>query len=154
VTKWRKALGVGPVTEGTSKLKSDYAHEEPIVEALKKAQGKAQDPVRREKIAASRRGKRRPDHVVEAVRKAHTGRKHSEASRKKMSDTRKKSGVRPPKAGRPWTAEEDQLVRDLPAAEVAVRTGRTLHAVYTRRGDLGLPDARKRRATATKSSES
>jgi hypothetical protein len=33
----------------------------------------------------------------------------------------------------PWTAAEDQLVRTLPPAEAARRTGRTLLAVYARR---------------------
>jgi hypothetical protein len=35
-----------------------------------------------------------------------------------------------------WTAEEDRLVRELPAAEVVKRTGRSLAAVYIRRGVL------------------
>jgi hypothetical protein len=38
-----------------------------------------------------------------------------------------------PKAARPWTEAEDSLVRTLPAAEAAARTGRTLDAVYCRR---------------------
>jgi hypothetical protein len=37
-----------------------------------------------------------------------------------------------------WTAAEDRLVRALPPAEAAARTGRTMDAVYTRRHDLGL----------------
>jgi hypothetical protein len=39
----------------------------------------------------------------------------------------------PPKRARFWTAEEDELVWALPAAEAASRTGRTLTAVYQRR---------------------
>jgi hypothetical protein len=41
-----------------------------------------------------------------------------------------------PKRWRPWTAAEDLLVRTLPPQEVARRTGRSLPAVYTRRGTL------------------
>ena len=37
-----------------------------------------------------------------------------------------------------WTPEEDELVRALPPAEAAARTGRTLPAVYQRRHDLGV----------------
>jgi hypothetical protein len=37
---------------------------------------------------------------------------------------------------RPWTAAEDELVRTLPPAEVAGRTGRTTGAVARRRHDL------------------
>ena len=40
--------------------------------------------------------------------------------------------------GRAWTPEEDELVRALPPAEAAARTGRTLPAVYQRRHDLGV----------------
>jgi hypothetical protein len=41
----------------------------------------------------------------------------------------------------PWTAEEDRLVRTLPPAQAAAKTGRTMHAVYGRRRYLGLTGA-------------
>jgi len=45
--------------------------------------------------------------------------------------------TRPPKAGRPWTSEEDELALSaLPAKEVARLTGRTAGAVWDRRGVL------------------
>jgi hypothetical protein len=44
---------------------------------------------------------------------------------------------------RAWTPQEDDLVRSLPAAEVAARTGRTLTAVCDRRSLLGVPDGRR-----------
>jgi len=37
----------------------------------------------------------------------------------------------------PWTVEEDRLVRTLPPAQAAARTGRTMDAIYKRRHDLG-----------------
>ena len=46
-----------------------------------------------------------------------------------------------PKAQRPWTTEEDELVRSLPPEEAARRAGRDLLAVHLRRYELGLPDA-------------
>jgi hypothetical protein len=52
-------------------------------------------------------------------------------------------GPRPGRWGR-WTEAEDELVRTLPPAEAARRTGRTLAAVYVRRGALGLHDARRK----------
>ena len=61
-----------------------------------------------------------------------------------MSEAHKRRGTRPPAAGRPWTADEDELLSTLPAAEVARRTGRTLTAVYNRRIDLGMPAGRRR----------
>jgi hypothetical protein len=47
--------------------------------------------------------------------------------------------------GRPWTPEEDQLVRDLPAKEAARQTERTLVAVNHRRRALGIARSRRRR---------
>jgi hypothetical protein len=44
----------------------------------------------------------------------------------------------------PWTPGEDELVRTLPPAEVARRTGRTPGAVYSRRYDLGMTKGRPR----------
>ena len=51
-----------------------------------------------------------------------------------------------PKALRPWTAEEDELVRSLPPAEAARRTRRTLTAVHYRRAVLGLAGRGKGRS--------
>jgi hypothetical protein len=41
-------------------------------------------------------------------------------------------------------AGEDALLRELPAAEVARRTGRTLGAAYARRRKVRLPEGRRR----------
>jgi hypothetical protein len=43
---------------------------------------------------------------------------------------------------RPWTPEEDDLVRTLPPQEVAQQTGHTLAAVYKRRHRIGAVTAR------------
>jgi NUMOD3 motif len=143
VWTWRKALGVGATTEGTSRLRSDYAREPWAVQARRKAVTKAQDPERRGKIAAARRGKPRPPHVVQAVITAHRGKPLSEETRRKMSAAHKRRGTLVP-GTRLWTAEEDELVWTLPRGEAARRTGRTLQAVTARRRRLGLPDGRPR----------
>jgi hypothetical protein len=70
VTKWRKALSVATTNEGPRRLRSEYALEEPIADGRKLAWTKARDPIRRAKIAASKLGKKRPRHVVEAHRQA------------------------------------------------------------------------------------
>jgi hypothetical protein len=46
-------------------------------------------------------------------------------------------------ARQPWTAREDELVRGLPPAEAARRTGRSLRAVYQRRFVLGIRDGQQ-----------
>jgi hypothetical protein len=62
-------------------------------------------------------------------------------SRRKMSEAHRKRGTLVP-GTIVWTAEEDELLKTLPAEEVARRTGRTLKAIYTRRRRLGMPDGR------------
>lgn len=139
-TAWKKALGVPVTTEGTRKLRSAHFHEPWAREAQKKAWTKARDAGRREKIAAARRGKPRPAHFIEAVRHANLGKRLSAETRRKMSEAQKQQGAWPSAAGRPWTAEEEELVRKLRPAEAAKQTGRTLSAVINRRFKLGVPD--------------
>jgi hypothetical protein len=146
VTVWRKALGVPPTTAGTSELRSAHFQEPWAQRAQKQAVAKAGDPERRAKIAAARRGKPRPAHVVEAMRNANLGRLHSTETRRKMSEAHKRRGTRPPAAGRTWTAEEDACVVNRPAREAAERTGRSVVAVRSRRRKLALPDGRMREA--------
>jgi hypothetical protein len=143
VWKWRKALGVGPATEGTSRLHREGARDLAVARGLKKAQAKAGDPARRAKIAAALRGKPKPAHVGRAVAKAHRGTRHTEEARAKMSATHKRRGTLVP-GTRVWTPKEDALVRRLPRNEAARRTGRTPAAVSKRRAALGLPDGRRR----------
>jgi hypothetical protein len=62
-----------------------------------------------------------------------------------LPDGRRSNGKVP--RGGPWSGEEDTLVRTMPAAQVAERTGRTLREVYRRRqklrgGKRKLPDGR------------
>jgi hypothetical protein len=135
VTKWRKALGVERNTEGSRRLSTEYGQEPWAIEGLKKGQAKARDPKRRAKISAARRGKPRPSHVGQAVAAAHRGTHHSDATRQKMSRTHRRLGTMGP-GTIPWTPEEEELVRTLPAEEAAKRTGRSLSAVYTRRNRL------------------
>jgi hypothetical protein len=143
VWKWRKALGVGFSNEGTHRLRHDYTNEPWAAEVWGKAHSMARDPDRCRKIAEARRGKPRPSHVVEAVRQAHRGAMHTEEVRQRMSETHRRRGTLVPGTV-PWTATEDELVRTLPAAEAARRTGRSLIAVYGRRNRLQVADGRRR----------
>ena len=81
VSKWRVALDVPLSNEGTSQLRTEYSQEEWAVEARKKAWSKARDPERCAKIAASKRGKKRPAGLMEALRQANIGRKASAETR-------------------------------------------------------------------------
>jgi hypothetical protein len=133
VTKWRRTMGVERATEGTSRLHHDYALGPGVTAGRAKAQVKAADPQRRRKIAQAKRGKPRPPGMMERLAELNRGKPLSEQTREKLSEAHKQRGTWPPAAGRPWTPEEDELLRQLPAAEVAQRTGRSLAAVYCRR---------------------
>jgi hypothetical protein len=143
VSKWRKALGVGLTNDGTHRLRSDYTREPWAVRARRKAVGKARDPDRRRKIAEARRGKKRPTHVVEAVRRAHLGWTHTPEARAKLSAAMKERAKVFVPNGRTWTAAEDDLLRTLPPAAAARETGRGLGSVYDRRRTLKVPDGRR-----------
>jgi hypothetical protein len=109
---------------------------EPWADAARaKAHAKARDPERCEKIAAARRGKPRPAHVVQAVVDARLGSHHTAEARAKMSATHRGRGTLVP-GTRVWTTEEDEMALTMPPAEVARRTGRSIEAVYIRRGVL------------------
>lgn len=116
-----------------------------MVAGLARAQDKAGDPERRAKIAAFPRGRPRQKSNMEPAWEANRGRKPTDETKRKMSETHSQRGTRQPKAGRAWTGEKDALVRVLPASEVATRTGRMLQAVYSRRSLLDLNDGRTAR---------
>jgi hypothetical protein len=141
VSKWRKALGVGPNNHGTLRLRREYSREPAAVLALQKACAKAKDPLRCAKIALAKRGKPQPRHVIEAMRKANLGRSPSAETRQKLSEAARRRGTRPPAPHRPWEAWEEALLGVLPDEEVAQRTGRTVKAVYGRRWELRIPAA-------------
>jgi NUMOD3 motif len=144
VSAWRKALGVEPMTDGTGRLRREHGKSDWWKIAGVKGRAKARDPERRRKISEARRGKKRPPHVIEAMRKGRTGKPQSEEARAKMRAAWKarRPGFAP--NGRAWTKGEDELVRMLPAPEVARQTKRSLAAVYSRRVRLVLPDGRVR----------
>jgi hypothetical protein len=146
VWRWRRVLGVPRVTDGTSRLYHEHALEPAVAAGREKARALSRDATldapRRAKIAAAKRGKPRPRHVIEALAAANRDRPLSEAHRRKLSEAHRRRGTRPPKAGRPWTAAEDEVLRTLPPPEAAEKTGRPLSAVYDRRRKLKLPDGR------------
>jgi hypothetical protein len=145
ITKWRKALDVPRMNEGSMRWCRERATLPTFAEFARKGQAKNRDPARCAKIAAAKRGVPRPPEVIEAMRRANLARRLSAAHRQKLSEANHRLGRRPPKAGRTWTKAEDALLRRLPTIEVARRTGRTVSAVWCRRQLLGMPDGRRTR---------
>jgi hypothetical protein len=142
VTKWRGALDVGPVTAGTSRLLGAYFADGHGQVMIEKSVARCRDPEVRARMAAPRKGKPPPRHVIEAAAAAHRGKHPSRETRRKMSESQKRRWRDGPLAARLWKAEEDELVKTLPPPQAARRTGRSLRAVYARRLRLGLPDGR------------
>jgi hypothetical protein len=109
--------------------------------ARQKAIAATQRPERNAKIAAARRGKPRPRHVIEAVIKANTGRKLSAEHRRQMSEAHKRNGRRP---GMSLTADEEALLGTMTDADPAERMGRTPSAVAAMRERMGIAPFTKR----------
>jgi hypothetical protein len=128
------------LTAGTSALLSRWSPETCQSEyASNEREPTLRSAERAAKIAAAKRGKPRPAHVIEAMREANIGRKASKVAREKMSEAHKRRGTRPPAAGVPWKADEDALLGTMKDKDIAARTGRTESAVSDRRYVLGVP---------------
>ena len=127
------------ITKGTSALLSRWVPETvQSDEATAKRMPALKAPERAAKISASKLGKPRPAHVIEALRNANKGRKLSADHRRKMSEAHKRRGTRPPAAGVPWTNGEHALLGTMKDRDVAARTGRTEEAVSARRYVFGV----------------
>src|SRR5262245_29368698 len=152
VNRWRRTLDIGRVNEGDRRLRVAYASR-PASKRLIAHIGRvsARDPEHNAKIAAAHRGKPRPKHVMEAVRKSHLGKRLSALVRRKISETKKRRGQRPDFNNPAWSAKEDILLLTLRPAQVAKRTQRTMEAVYSRRRKLGIANRRKRRRSKRRS---
>jgi len=138
VWMWRKALGVGRVTDGTRKLLQERTGVPPEAAARGRAAAAAPDVIAR--MAESKRGKPAAPQTKEALLRA--------AKRKKPSGF----GVRANAAmlGRAlpdlhrgeWSSEEDDRLRELfrrrPVADIALLLGRTQGAVNGRATVLAL----------------
>src|SRR5262245_52945625 len=137
VWTWRKALGVPQVNEGTARLYRDYAPEQAEPERWEPMVKAASTPEANAKKAAWRKGRRIHPNALAAL-KARRGKKHTEGTKRKIAETLRRIGRRPPHI-RLWTPEEDALLGTMSDEEVAQRTGRTAGAVRSRRVALRIP---------------
>src|SRR5688572_11106364 len=95
VTKWRRRLGIRNNPEGNTRLRRSSFKEPWANRARELAFAHLREASRREKIAAARRGKPRPAHVLEALLKANCGRKLSADHRRKLIEAHNRRGTRP-----------------------------------------------------------
>ena len=90
VSLWRKALDVGPVTAGTARLLRENLAKTWQKGGREKALARARDPEVRARMAAPRKGKPPPRHVIEAAATAHRGQHPGRATRRKMSESQRR----------------------------------------------------------------
>jgi len=89
VRKWRRVLGVGLGNHGSAVLRRASLSTR-LARMHNLARLKARDPDRCERIAASRRGKKRPWYVVDAMREGRLGKPHSEETKQKMREAHRR----------------------------------------------------------------
>ncbi len=96
VSKWRKALGVRQVNEGTARLYRDYAPKRLTEEVRERALARANAPEANAKKAAAKVGVPRPEAVRKKLRRARLGKPLSAETRARMSATHRRRGTKPP----------------------------------------------------------
>lgn len=89
ISRWRLAMGVDAHTAGSRKLRAEHGKRN-WDKVRPKLWAKLHDKEVHAKIAAAKRGKPRPPHVVEAMRLANIGKKHTAETRAKMSAAHKR----------------------------------------------------------------
>lgn len=149
VWAWRKALGVGRVTEGTSALVTenpgDWRETEECREVLRR---NAQDEDNRRQQSEDRAGKPAHPNTKKALLRA-AKRKWAE-ERKRQRSLELRQGIaagerQPPPQERPWTPREDAMLGQTLDRHIAEMLGRTVAAVRSRRQQLGVPMSRHSR---------
>jgi hypothetical protein len=143
VTKWRKALGVPQFNEGTTRLWVEGTPDRLSAETQERARAKANSPEANAKKAAAKLGKPRPAHVLEALRRANTGRKLTAEHRAKIAEANRRNGHRPP-VGRVWESWELALLGAWTDEDLAERTERTVLSVACKRCKLRIEKADRR----------
>lgn len=163
VWKWRVALGVDPINEGTARLYREYRPEKITATAYAKMTATARTPEAREAQAAIKRGKPiHPNTLAAFLRFARAPRspKHRRSIRRALrehwSDPRRRRSlgekIRQSLAGRErrtvnpahrlWTIAEDRMLGKTLDCATAVLLGRTRESVQARRRALGIPRSR------------
>lgn len=139
VSKWRRALGVERQNEGTQQVWRERFPDRMSEEARARGVERAASPESSAKRSAALKGRKKSPEAVAKTAAFWTGRQRSPEHRRKISETLRRIGHRPPWLNPAWSAEEDELLGTMPDAEVAARTGRTVSAVGMRRRKLRIP---------------
>ena len=141
VWKWRRALNVPRMTNGSLRLVIEYATEKFTPEALTKGKEAMHSPEVRAKLSAARKGRPQHPNTIAACREL--GRRpKSEEWKRGMSERSKKMWENPEAHGLPsrrkWTEEELALIGTDSDKAVAKALGLPVNVVQYKRESLGI----------------
>lgn len=148
VWAWRKALGVGRITDGTARLYREYQPEKITETAYVKMTATTRTEEFRCRMSDLKRGRKMHPSTRKALLKA-VRRPKSREHRRKIALGNWEHWQRMPRPRKPvlaehkgWTAAEERLLGKTTDRDVARLLGRTLVAVRARRRRLGIPESR------------
>jgi hypothetical protein len=141
VRKWRRALGVPAMTNGSLRLKIEWTPEIFTPQSCAKAREAMQRPDVRAKLSAIRKGRRQHHNTIEACRRLGQ-RPKSEAWKRAMSERSKKMWENPEAYGLPprrkWTERELAMIGTDSDRAVAEALGLPVGVVRYKREQLGI----------------
>jgi hypothetical protein len=147
VWKWRKALNVPAMTNGSRRLRIEYAIETLTPEARAKGKEAMHSPEVRAKLSAAKKGRPQHPNTIEACRRLGM-RPKSEAWKRGLSERSKKMWENPQAHGLPsrrkWTEEELAIIGTDGDNAVANALGLPVNVVKHKRESLGISLLAKR----------
>jgi hypothetical protein len=141
VSKWRQALGVSPMTNGTRRLRIAWTGELFTPEFRAKGREAMRRPDVRAKLSILKKGRRQHPNTIEACRRLGK-RPKSEAWKRALSERSKKMWENPEAHGLPprreWSEEEVALIGTGSDKTVAKELGLAVAVVKHKRERLGI----------------
>ena len=141
IWKWRKALGVPRMTNGSRRLRIEYAAEHFTPEVRAKGRAAMHTPEVRAKLSAARKGRPQHPNTIAACRELGK-RPKSEEWKRGMSERSKKMWANREAHGLPsrreWTEEQLALIGTGSDRAVALALGLPLNVVAYQRTRMGI----------------
>ena len=137
VRKWRRALNVGRMTQGTTQVFRTLFESRIPEDVVERGRIKSRCKASRQKMILSKTGQPMHENTRKALLKA-VKRPKSQSHREAMSRAHLARGTVPPN-GRPWTRVEDERLGTVPDKILAVEFDRSVDSIRKRRTRLQVP---------------
>ena len=137
VRKWRRALGIGRMTAGTTQVFRTLFESRIPEDVAERGRIKSRSKASRQKMISSKTGQPMHENTRKALLKA-VKRPKSQSHREAMSLAHKARGTHPPN-GRPWTKAEDERLGRAPDKILALEFDRSVVSIRKRRTRLQIP---------------